>query len=399
MKKILLVICDGLGDLPVQALGNKTPLEAADTPNLNALCAQSVCGTMNSIKPPEIPESDNAHLSIFGYELEKYYCGRGPFESAGVGLKLREGDVALRANFGTVDETLTVIDRRAGRIENIAPLCKAIDGMKINGVTFIVKPGTAYRAALVMRGSGLSASISNADPHEVGQKILEVKALGESEEAKKTALLLNEFLKKSHEILQEHALNKKRKAAGLPLANHILCRGAGFVCKIPSFKERFGLSAACISGAGLYKGVASMVGMKILKVKGTTGLPNTNVKAKFAAAKKALKKFDFVFVHIKAADSLGEDGNCSGKKEFIEKIDAAAKELRGLKNTLVVVTADHSTPCEQKKHSADPVPLMIAGTGSNDGLQKFCESECKKGSLGQMLGNELMPKLAGLAKQ
>ncbi len=399
MKKILLIICDGLGDLPIATFGNKTPLEAASTPNLDALCRESVCGTMNSIAPPKIPESDTAHLSIFGYELEKYYCGRGPFESAGIGLKLKEGDVALRANFGTVDKDFVITDRRAGRIENVVSFCKAIDGIKIDSVTFIVKPSTAYRAALVLHGKELSANISDADPHESGQKVLEVKPLDNSTEAKKTAEVLNAFLKKSHKILQKHTLNKKRKAQGLPLANYLLCRGAGFVRKIPNFEERYGLKAACIAGAALYKGVASMIGMQILKVNGATGIINTDVRAKFVAAKKALKKFDFVFVHVKPTDSLGEDGNCKGKKEFIEKIDAAAKELLGIKNTVIAITADHSTPCEQKKHSADPVPLMVFGTGNNDGLQKFGESECKKGSLGHLLGNDLMPKLIEFTKR
>jgi len=396
MKKIIFIILDGLGDRPILSLNNQTPLESAKTPNLDKLAKEGVCGIIQVLKPGVIPHSDDAHLTLFGYDLKREYPGRGPIEAAGIGLKLKQGDVALRSNLETVDENLTVIDRRAGRIESTKPFTEKFDGIKINNVKFIVKPGTGYRAIIVLRGKNLSDKITDSDPKKVGKKINTIKPSDSSKEAKFTAAVLNKFILKTNEVLKNDPLNKERIKKGLFPGNIFLTRGAGYVKKQTTFKERYGLKACCIAGAGLYKGLGAVLGMDVLKVKGATGLPNTNVKAKFNAAINALKKYDFVFVHVKPTDSLGEDGNVNGKKAFIEKIDEATKLLLNRKE-LIVITADHSTPCECKTHSSDPVPLLIHGENIKpDIVIKFSEKECSSGSLGLVKGKDLMKKIMNL---
>jgi len=395
--KTMLIICDGLGDRPVKELGNKTPLEAAKTPNMDKLTKGGICGLVHTLGVGVRPGSDTSHLALLGYDPKEYYHGRGPFEAAGIGMDLKPGDVALRGNMGTVDDKLVVVDRRAGRVRDTTPFAKALDGMVIDGVRFDVKPGTGHRVGIVMKGSGLSSRISDPDPHEVGVKIHLAKPLDNSREAKYTADVLNKFLEKSHAILKDMEENKQRVKEGNPAANYILARGAGFVADVPKFEKRYGLKAACVAGAGLYKGIARFLGMDVIKAEGATGLPDTNVESKFKTALKTLKQYDFVFVHVKAADSLGEDGNCKGKKEFIEKIDKAAKQLTGLQDTLIVLTADHSTPCALKMHSGDPVPLFMNGPGVRvDDVASFGERNCAKGGLGHMKGLELMPEIINL---
>lgn len=395
-RKVVFLIMDGLGDRPVPAFGGKTPLGAAHTPNLDRLAREGVTGTMLSVSGI-YPASDVSHLSIFGYALDKYYTGRGVFECAGIGMGVRKGDIALRANFGTVDENNKIIDRRAGRIDDVSPLVRALDGTKIRGIEFILKASIGHRAGLVMRGKGLSYKISDADPHKVGAEVHGARALENSKEAKFTASVLNEFLELAHKKLAAYPQNKKRVTQGLLPANYLLVRGASIAQELPSFRQRYGMKACCIAGGGLYKGIAKVLGMDILQVKGATGKADSNLAAKITAAKKALKKYDFVFVHFKGADLMGEDGNCKGKKDYIEKADRAIAGLLGLKGTLVVVTADHSTPCLLKDHSSDPVPVLLHGAGAEpDRTPEFSERACANGALGHISGIELMPKVMRL---
>ena len=396
--KIVFIICDGMGDRPIPELGNKTPLEYARTPNMDALAASGVCGNINILGKGHQPHSDDAHLTIFGYDLSKHYPGRGPIEAAGVGIKLQHGDIAMRSNLATVDEKLVVVDRRAGRIESTAAFVRQLDGMKIGNVRFIVKPGTGYRAIIVMRGKGISDQITSNDPEFAGKKALAIKPMDKSTEAKYTAEIMTEFLSRSHEILEKNPLNMKRKKKGELPANYILARGFGHYKKIPSFQEKYGLSACCIAGAGLYKGLGSVMGMDVLEVRGATGLPNTDVGAKFMAAKNALKKYDFIFVHVKPTDSLGEDGNVKGKTEFIEKIDNALGVLMGV-DAALIITADHSTPCMDKAHSDDPVPILVYSKGIRpDNLKKFSEKDCSKGGLGTIMGKDVMKNVRKVLK-
>jgi len=400
-QKILFILSDGMGGLPSKKLNGKTPLEAAKTPNLDKMAELGQVGLMHVLEPGRIPHSDEAHLTLFGYDLRKHYVGRGPFEAFGLGMHLKHGDIAFRCNFGTVSRELKLLDRRAGRIENTAELCRKLNNLKVNGVKFIVKPGTSHRAAVVMRGKGLSDKICDSDPHRTGVSARRVKPSDKSKQAKFTAVTLNEFLRKTHELLEAHPVNQARKKKGLKPANYLLLRGAGKMKTVPSIRKRFGLKAVCIAGTGLYKGIAEFVGMKILNVRGATGTANTSVKAKIARALKELKSNDLVFVHVKGCDLFGHDGDCVGKKKFIEKIDRALKPLIGIENTLVAVTADHSTPCTRKDHSKDPVPVLFYGSMIAAGpVSGFSERKAGKGRLGVLHGKKfmkLMLKVTGRA--
>ena len=398
-----------MGDLPVKEFDYRTPLQAASTPNVDRLAKNGVTGIVYVLGKGIRPNSDEAHLTLFGFNLKKDYPGRGPIEAAGLGIKLEHGDVAIRANLATVDKELRVKDRRAGRIEDTSPFTKELDGIKIDGVKFIVKSGTGHRVIIVMRSKGLSDKISNSDVHYVTEdkvvedwldnKVNPIKPVDNTKEAKFTAEVLQKFLEKSHEILEKNPLNDKREKQGKLRGNYLLTRGPGYFKKLKSFKEKYHLKACCIAGAGLYKGLGAIAGMDLIKVKGATGLPNTNVKAKIDAAKKQIKKYDFVFVHIKPTDIYGENGDCKGKKNFIEKIDKAIDNLDKI-NVLIVITADHSTPCSHKDHSADPVPILISGGNINpDSVGKFNDIDCRKGSLGVMNGSEVMRKVIEISKK
>ena len=397
-----------MGDLPIREFGNKTPLEAASTPNMDRLAKNGTTGIIYVLGKGIRPNSDDAHLTLFGYNVKKDYPERGAIEAAGVSIKLEQGDIALRANLATVDKELRVKDRRAGRIEDTTPFVKELDGMVIDNVRFIVKPGTGHRVIIVMRGKNLSDKISNSDVHYasstkivkewMNKKVLAIKPMDKTEEAKFTANVLQKFLERSHKILEKNPLNDEREKEGKLRGNHLLTRFAGYYKKLKPFEDRYGLKACCIAGAGLYKGLGAIAGMDLIQVKGATGLPNTDVKAKIEAAKKAIKKYDFVFVHIKPADIYGENGDYKGKKEFIEKIDKAIDDLDKV-NATIVITADHSTPCCCKDHSGDPAPLLIYKRDIKaDNLAKFSEKECKKGSLGIVYGKDFMKTILKLAK-
>ena len=398
INKVLFVLYDGLPDRPIKELGGKTPLEAARTPNFDAIAEKSICGLMHSLGRGVRPGSDVSHLAIFGYPLEEYYTGRGPIEVAGLGMKLQKGDVAFRGNFGTVDENWNILDRRAGRIRVVDEFAEAIDGIEIDGVTFIVKPGTAHRAGVIMRGKGLSSALSDADPHEEGKPVLEVKPLDDTPEATFTATVLNKFFRKSYEILEALEGNKKRRQDGNFAANFLLVRGAGMVPDIPSFEEKYHLKSCCIAGGGLYKGIGAFLGMDLIHVEGATALPDTNVKAKFSRAVEALDEYDFVFTHVKPTDSLAEDGNFEGKKDFIEKIDDALPTLSNLPdNVLLVMTSDHSTACALKAHTADPVPILFSNPCvRTDGVKSFGERSFSQGGVGRIDGSDVMPEVLNL---
>lgn len=400
MKKIVFIVLDGLGEKPVPQLKNRTPLEVAKTPNLDYLAKEGICGLMSPVHHTAIPTSEEGHLSLFGYDTEKYPLKRGLFTAKGAGIKVKKGDVALRGNFATVDKNLEMVDRRAGRISDTDDLIKAVNGITIDGAKFIVRYASGHRVGVVLRGKGLSANISDGDAHygKLENKAKKIIPLDKTPEAKFTAEVLNEFLDKTHSILKEHPKNKKRKRKKLFPANYILLRGATSVMKIPSFKKRYGLKACCIAGKPLYQQIAESLGMKLVKVKGADGSPLTNLKGKIKATIRNLKKYDFVFLHIKATDSLAEDGNYSEKKKFIERIDKNIKPLLNLKNTLIIVTADHSTCCVLKRHCKEPIPLLIYGAGK-DKVSSFTEKACKEGRLGKFSQLKLMTKIINLYKK
>jgi len=398
MRKIILIIIDGLGDKPIKALGNKTPLEAAETPNLDWLAENGVCGLVKLKFRGATPTSEGAHFSLFGYDPEIYKIRRGIITASGAGLKAKKGDVALRGNFATVDKKLNMIDRRAGRIKDPTSLIKALNGMLVDNVKFLLKSAMEHRIGIIMRGKNLSPNISDGDPFygKLGKRARKIKPLDKSSEASFTAKTLNKFLEKACLVLKNHPLNKKREKLGLSPANYILTRGASSLPKLPSFKKKYKLRACCIAGKFLYQQIGRILGMEVIRVRGANGLTSTNLKGKIQAVKKSLKKYDFVFLHIKAADSLAEDGNFRGKKEFIEKIDKNLKPFLNFKNILIVITADHSTCCELKRHCSEPVPVLIFDD-EKDSVKEFSEKACKNGGLGKIKQIDLMKRVLGLA--
>ncbi len=396
-KKIIFIVLDGLSDRPIKQLNQQTPLAKAKTPHLDFLAEKGICGLIYPfmLKDQKKPESDTCHLALFGYNPDIFYLNRGPYEAIGAGLKLKKGDVALRANFSTVRDG-KVIDRRAGRIEKTEALIRALKKIKIKGAEIILKKSYGHRLVIVLRGKNIYPEIESNDPKQDGLKVREIKA--RKKRARLTAYLLNQFLAQAGPVLSAHRLNRQRVSRGHLPANYILLRGAGRFEEVPGFKQKYGLKACCLAGGALYKGIAQALGMKVIRVKGATGLPNTDLRAKFLAVKKNLKQYDFIFLHIKAADSLAEDGDFWGKTKFIEKIDRHIKNLAGLKNTLIVLTGDHSTCSEMKKHCPELIPFLIFGS-KQDKVKKFSEKACANGDLKKIKQADLMAKVLRLANR
>ena len=413
-----MFIGDGMADRPVAALGNRTPLEVARKPNMDEIAKRGISGLMDTIAPGVPPGSDTAHLALLGYDPYETYTGRGPFEAAGAGIDLRAGDIALRANYATVDDDLVVQDRRAGRIQDTAQLAKAIQQIKLPGVQIFFKSTVGHRATLVLRGKGLSHEVTDSDPHKIGAKVLPIKPLLPPSEdlqfaravvaggirkylerkrrAAKTAKLLNEFSRESHQILKYHPLNKERARQGLPQANCLLLRGAGVAPHLTPLQEKFGLKSACVAAAALVKGVCRMAGMEVIDVPGATGGVDTDLNAKCGAVLRALETNDLVLLHVKGFDEASHDGNAMAKVQLIERVDAMLGSLLAAAD-FIVLAVDHTTPVSVREHTGDPVPLTIAGSGvRSDGVACYDERAAARGGLGRIRGKDLLPIMADL---
>src|SRR3989442_3393470 len=327
-RKILLLIFDGLGDRPIAELGRQTPLQAARKEHVDWFAANGVNGLLDPISPGVRPGSDTSHLALFGYDPLSVYTGRGPFEAAGVGISVKRGDIAFRCNFATVDAGMRVTDRRAGRIrEGTADLAKAIDGLELEGgVHVLFRAGTEHRAALVLRGPGLSPHVSDTDAHDEGAKVLSARATAPDGEA--TARTVNEFMEASHKILKAHPVNVARDKAGQRPANVVLLRGAGVVPHLEPVKERLGMRAAGIAGVALIKGMFRAAGMDVLEVTGATGGLDTDVVAKARAAGSAFQEYELVRVDVKAPDGCRDHGVATGKGRGRGPVDAAKAVLQ-----------------------------------------------------------------------
>lgn len=398
--KVVFIVFDGLGDRPIPELQGLTPLEAAETPNLNTLASLGINGLLHTIERGIRPGSDVAHLSLFGYDPKKYYRGRGPFEAVGIGIKLQKGDIAFRGNVGTLNDKGIIIDRRAGRIDSVAFLAETINDITINDVSVIARASVGHRMAVVLRGMHLSDQITDTDPHHNNTTILKSVPLDKSTSSKKTAEIVNLLTEKAKELFTRHPENKKRQQGGFLAANCLLLRGAGKMSHFPSFKKQYNLSACCIAGGGLYKGIARILGMEILPVEEAMGKPVSNVGNKIKTFQKNYDQFDFFFIHFKGADSLAEDGKPKAKKEYIEMVDRELHPFVKLVKEgkiVCVVTGDHTTSSRLKAHTADEVPTLIAGLDVRvDGVTKFGERPAQNGGLGHMDGRHLMRYIINL---
>ncbi|MBI3592822.1 MAG: 2,3-bisphosphoglycerate-independent phosphoglycerate mutase [Nitrospirae bacterium] len=375
-SKILLIVLDGVGGLPVNG---RTELEAANTPNLDALARESACGLHMPVAYGITPGSGPGHLGLFGYNPVECQIGRGILEALGLGLEVRKTDVAIRCNYATIKDSV-IVDRRAGRIPTdqsrklTAKLQKNIN--KIDDVEITFAPGMEHRFALLLRFSEAlepdAAMIPDTDPQKEGKAPLPTSPLSKS--AEKVAKVAEKVILMAHEILKDEEK-----------ANFILTRGFSGLPDIPTFEEAFGLNAIAIATYPMYRGLAKLVGMNAPAIEGS-------VEDEIQFLKQNFDKYDFFFLHVKKVDSYGEDGNFGGKAARIEEFDRLLPEILQLKPDVTIITGDHSTPALMKGHSWHPVPVLIKSPYVLGGLcSGFSERECTKGELGIFPAVNLMP--------
>ena len=368
--KLVLIVMDGLGDLATKQTNYLTSLEAARTPNLDALSRDSAQGRMIPVAPGITPGSGPGHLGLFGYDPLEFEVGRGVIEALGLGLELKAGDVAARANFCTLDAKGIVTDRRAGRIptEKCEELCALLASKikRIGATEVIIKPGKEHRFVIIFRGKNLEGPLTDSDPNREGLRIAAVKPQNaKSTKQQKAAKLVGDFYKAALPLLK----------GKLP-ANGFLMRGIAHQPEIPTFAERYQLRAAALAVYPMYKGLAQLVGMK--KIEG----PQT-IREQFERYAAEYSNYDYFFIHYKYTDKHGEDGNCEGKKKAIEELDAALPVLLQKKPEVLAITGDHSTPCAMKGHSWHPQPVLLHSAFSgSDKLDRFTETGANAGSLG-----------------
>lgn len=380
--KIVLLVADGLGGLPVEP-GGRTELETARTPNLDKLVADGVCGLSTPVLPGITPGSGPGHLGLFGYDPLEYRIGRGILEALGINFAVGNQDVAIRGNFCTLGADGKITDRRAGR-PTTARCVEVVDKLrtiKVPGVEVFVEPVKEHRFVLVFRGPGLGGNVNDTDPQQVGLEPLvagpvrpkPVPAEAEDAASAKTAAVANEFVAKAREVLR-----------GEPDANGVTLRGFATYPDIVTFNELYGLRSAAIAVYPMYRGLARLVGMDILDAGQTLADQVARLKASW-------NDYDFFFLHYKYTDSTGEDGNFPAKVQMIEKFDAIIPEVRALGPDVLIVTGDHSTPSKMKSHSWHPVPTVLAAeTCRPDEVTEFGERNCLRGGLGQFAAKHLM---------
>lgn len=376
--KLVLLVLDGLGDLATKEEGYLTPLEAASTPHLDELTQGSAQGRMHPVAPGITPGSGPGHLALFGYDPLEHQVGRGVIEALGLGLDLRSGDVAARANFCALDGEGIVTDRRAGRIETeeCERLCALLAAKVrwIDDVEVIFRAGRGHRFVVVFRGEGMEGPLTDADPHREGKQIPKAVPVGTgSEKAKKTAEIVSKFYKRVLPILADESP-----------ANGFLMRGIASQPAIPMFQERYSLRPVCLAVYPMYKGLAQLVGMA--KMEGPR-----DIGEQFARYLEIYNEHDFFFIHYKYTDMYGEDGNFEAKKRAIEDLDEALPILLEKRPEVLAITGDHSTPCAVQGHSWHPQPVLLNSPFSgSDKLDRFTETSANLGSLGVFEAKYLM---------
>ncbi len=371
-SKIVLLVADGLGGLPLEPSG-KTELETAKTPNFDACVREGTCGMSVPVLPGITPGSGPGHLGLFGYDPLEYRIGRGILEALGINFEVGPKDVAIRGNFCTVDSEGKITDRRAGRppTERCVEMCTKMRDIEVPGVEVFVEPVREHRFVLVVRGENLGDAVNDTDPQQVGAKPLEAK--GSDAESQNTAKAINHFVSEAGKLLKDDAPT-----------NMVTLRGFARYPKIETFQELYGLRSAALAVYPMYKGLARLVGMDILDC-------GTTLESQMETLKKVWNDFDFFFIHFKYTDSTGEDGNFAAKVEMTEKLDAQVPKIRALNPDVLVVTGDHSSPSKLRSHSWHPVPtLLLADSCRVDPVTEFGESGCMVGGLGQFPAMYLM---------
>jgi 2,3-bisphosphoglycerate-independent phosphoglycerate mutase len=381
-SKVVLLVLDGLGGLPNE--DGETELEAANTPNLDALAASSDLGLSRPLgsQAGVSPGSGPGHLALFGYDPLRYEVGRGVLSALGVGFELEENDLAARVNFATKDESGRISDRRAGRIAT-AEASKLVDllneNLKLDGAEVFLVHEKEHRAVAVFRAEDLSDAISDSDPQRTGLEPLPVEPTNSDDKAEKSAGLANAFIEEADSILADHHP-----------ANTVLLRGFGMHPALPEFDEIYKLRAAAIASYPMYKGLARLAGMEVLK-------EGDGIAGEFATLKENWGSYDFFFVHIKAADAAGEDGDPGRKAAVIEEVDTLVPELLELGPAALAVTGDHATPAKMESHSWHGVPFLLSSEYTLPTAESFGERACVGGPLGAFPAEEIMGLLMGHA--
>jgi 2,3-bisphosphoglycerate-independent phosphoglycerate mutase len=424
MTNLLYVCLDGLGDDPIPEFDGRTPLEAADTPNLDALARRGRTGTVVTVGPGIAPESDIGVFGILGYDPHEEHPGRGVLEALGVGMDFRDGDLAYRVNFATADWP-EILDRRVGRDlssdEAHALADEVNETLRLPNATFELRATIEHRGALVVRdadGVPLSANVTNTDPayrregslgvalETFDPVVVTCEPLEPTDAARRAADLTNAFVEGSARILDASEVNAERRARGGLPANVILTRDGGdHRPRLQSIGERFGLTWGCFVEMPVERGISIALGMEPVPVPrlDAAGFGDAAEEAYAAWAElaaEALGGFQALYVHIKGPDIPAHDGRFEDKRDVITAIDRAffgeVLPRLDLRHTMVAVTADHATSCVRKAHTADPVPLVVAGAGiTSDGSDSFGERACADGSLGELLGPAILPRLLG----
>ena len=419
MRRLLYVCLDGLADDPVPELGDRTPLEAARTPFLDSLAAQGRTGVVTTVGHGIAPESDIAVFAILGYDPREEHPGRGVVEAVGVGMDFRDGDLAYRVNFATADWP-EIVDRRVGRDltsdEAHALADEVNERLSLPGATFDLRATVEHRGALVVRSTEgpLSSEVTNTDPAYRKEGHLGValetfepvvarsEPLEDSDAAARAAELTNAFVEGAARILDASEVNAERRRAGKLPGNLILTRDGGdHRPSLQPIKDRFGPSWGCFVEMPVERGIAILLGMEPVDAPRLASEQDYAAWAQLAA--EALEGFDALYVHIKGPDVPAHDGRAEDKRDVIELIDRAffAEVLPRIDptQTLVAVTADHATSCVRRAHTAEPVPLLVAGGPIQaDGTETFGERSCATGSLGSLRGVEIVPRLADLLR-
>lgn len=383
-SKIVLLVMDGLGGLPISPNG-PTELEAANTPHMDHLAREGSTGMHIPIAPGVTPGSGPAHLALFSYDPMRYQAGRGVLEALGIGFDLQPEDVAARGNFCTVDEKGLITDRRAGRIptEECVRLTATLqEQVRLEGVEVFVRPVKEHRFVLVLRGEGLSDQLTETDSLVTGKPPLPVRPADHSPQARHTAELANRWLQQAREILKDE-----------PRANCLNLRGWGKDPCLPQFPEIYRVRAAAIAVYPMYRGVARLVGMETLE-------HGSEIADEFACLRDHWADYDFFFLHVKSTDSRGEDGDFEAKVKVIEEVDRQVGAMGDLEPTVLLITGDHSTPARLRSHSWHPVPFLLWSPNAfPDAAERFGERACTRGVYGLVHATELIPLAMGHASR
>jgi 2,3-bisphosphoglycerate-independent phosphoglycerate mutase len=399
--KYIIILGDGMADLPIDELGGKTPLMVANIPHIDELAKKGKNGLLSTV-PPDMPAgSEIANLGVMGYDVHKVYEGRGVLEAASMGVEIKEGDLGLRCNLICI-ENENIKNHSAGHISTVeaAELIHFLnENLADDSITFY--PGVSYRHLLVVKGG--SKYLKCTPPHDVpGIPFRKVMIEPVSEEAAETTNLLNDLILKSQKLLADHPVNLKRRELGKDPANSIWPWSPGYKPQMPTLSEMYGIGkGAVISAVDLIQGIGVYAGMEVLKVEGVTGLYDTNYEGKAQAAIKALKgNTEFVYIHIEASDEAGHEGNIALKIKTIEYLDyrivkpimEAAKEMR--EPLAIGLLPDHPTPCKLRTHTHDPIPFILYRPGDeSDDVEKYDEESAKSGFFGLIKGNEFIRAL------